>query len=182
MSVATILLVAALAVVVLVVLGRANEIFCVSVKNGRLLVVRGAIPTSLLHGLADVVQRDRVEDATIRAVRADGHARLGIEMAASHYHVAKWAQSGGYVFSSSVQARTFTAINDALAAIRAAGHPLTRTQQSWACVAQSLPAEQIPVALNMHGPIWMQDNLGQQCLWVHKPLTDKARQLLSVTS
>lgn len=76
MSVATILGVAALMAFVLVFLGRANEIFCISVKNGRLLVVRGAIPTSLLHGLADVVQRDRVEDATIRAVRADGHARL----------------------------------------------------------------------------------------------------------
>lgn len=76
MSVATILAVAAFAVVAWVVLGRANEIFCISVKNGRLLVVRGAVPTGLLHGLADVLQRERVKDATIRAVRADGHARL----------------------------------------------------------------------------------------------------------
>jgi hypothetical protein len=112
-----------------------------------------------------------------RIARAHGYDV--IEMAASHYHVARWAQSGGYVFSSSSQARQFAAMTEGLAAIRAAGHPLNRTQQSWACVAQSLPADIIPAALNMHGPIWMQDNLGQQCLWVHKPLTDRARELLS---
>jgi hypothetical protein len=102
-----------------------------------------------------------------------------IEMAASHYHVAKWAQSGGYVFSSAKQAQMFAAIQAGLASIRAAGHPLTRTQQSWACVVQNLPVERIPEGLNMNGPTWMQDNLGQQCLWVHKPLTDKARGLLT---
>ncbi|CAN5144025.1 hypothetical protein BH10CYA1_BH10CYA1_38220 [soil metagenome] len=111
-----------------------------------------------------------------RIARAHGYDL--IEMAASHYHVAKWAQSGGYVFASSEQARTFAAINEALAAIRSAGHPLTRTQQSWACVAQSLPVEHIPADINMRGPIWMQDNLGQQCLWVHKPMTERARQAL----
>lgn len=101
-----------------------------------------------------------------------------IEMAASHFHVAKWAQSGGYAFSNIEQAEEFAAMQDALAAIRASGHPLTRTQQSWACVVQSLPSVHIPAALNMRGPIWMQDNLGQKCLWVHKPLTAKAHALL----
>ncbi|RTL40107.1 MAG: hypothetical protein EKK48_16780 [Candidatus Melainabacteria bacterium] len=112
-----------------------------------------------------------------RIARAHGYDV--IEMAASHYHVAKWAQSGGYVFSSSEQAREFASMTEGLAAIRAAGHPLTRSQQSWACVAQNLPAEHIPAALNMHGPLWMQDNLGQKCLWVHKPLSEAAHRLLS---
>lgn len=76
MEIASLVVVALAVVLVLVVLGRANEIFCVSVREGKLLVIRGAVPTSLLHGIADVVQRDRVKTATIRAVKADGHARL----------------------------------------------------------------------------------------------------------
>ncbi len=76
MEIASLVIVAVAVVVVLVVLGRANEIFCISVRGGKLLVIRGAVPTSLLHGIADVVQRDRVKDATVRAVKADGHARL----------------------------------------------------------------------------------------------------------
>jgi hypothetical protein len=110
---------------------------------------------------------------------AKAHGYDMIEMAASHYHVAKWAQAGGYAFSNPEQAKAFASIQAGLAAIRSAGLPLNRTQQSWACVIQNLrPVERIPDALNMKGPIWMQDNLGQQCLWVHKPLTEKARQLL----
>lgn len=58
------------------VLRRSNELFCISVRAGRLLVVRGAVPGPLLHDIADVVRRDRVENASIRGVRADGHARI----------------------------------------------------------------------------------------------------------
>lgn len=76
MQLATLLIVAAAVVLVLLVLGRANEIFCISVRDGKLLVVRGAVPPGLLHGIADVVRRERVDRATIRAVKAEGHARL----------------------------------------------------------------------------------------------------------
>ncbi len=55
---------------------RANEIFFVSVRQGRCLVVRGRIPGVVLEGLADVVARSRVARGSIRAVRGDAHARL----------------------------------------------------------------------------------------------------------
>lgn len=57
-------------------LWRANEIFCVSVRDGRALVVRGRVPSAVMHGIEDVVRRAAVERATIRAVRGQGHARL----------------------------------------------------------------------------------------------------------
>jgi|SRR5215831_1252376 len=54
-------------------LARANELFCVSVRDGRALVVRGRVPGGLLHELRDMVARPRVARATVRAVkRADG--------------------------------------------------------------------------------------------------------------
>lgn len=57
-------------------LERAGELFCVSMRDGRLLVVRGAVPPSLLHDLGDVLKRAGVRSATVRAVRSSGHARL----------------------------------------------------------------------------------------------------------
>jgi hypothetical protein len=57
-------------------LSRANEIFCVSVRQGRMLVVRGRVPVALLHDIEDVVRRARVQRATIRAVSTQSHARL----------------------------------------------------------------------------------------------------------
>ncbi len=62
--------------VVFLVGGRANEIFFISVRQGRCLVVRGRIPGVLLDGLSDVVARSRVASGSIKAVRGDGHARL----------------------------------------------------------------------------------------------------------
>ncbi|MDQ3030935.1 MAG: DUF3634 family protein [Myxococcota bacterium] len=57
-------------------LSRANEIFCVSVRDGRLLLVRGRIPIALKHDFEDVVRRARLQRATIRAVSSQSHARL----------------------------------------------------------------------------------------------------------
>jgi hypothetical protein len=57
-------------------LERANEIFYVSVRAGRCLVVRGRIPASLLDGLADVAARAKVQHGSIKAVKSEGHARL----------------------------------------------------------------------------------------------------------
>lgn len=57
---------------------RANEIFCVSVRDGRLLLVRGRIPAAVMHGFADVVKRQNVARGSIRAIGGQSHARLSI--------------------------------------------------------------------------------------------------------
>lgn len=62
--------------VVLIWIGRANEVAMVSVRDGRVLLVRGRLPPSLLNGIADVVRRARIERATIRIVKERGGARL----------------------------------------------------------------------------------------------------------
>ncbi len=58
------------------VLDRLGEIFCVSVRDGKCLVVRGRISGNLLEGLADVVARAGVKRGTVRAVKGEHHARL----------------------------------------------------------------------------------------------------------
>lgn len=57
---------------------RVNEIFCVSVRDGRVLLVRGRIPPPVLHGFADVVKRQGIVRGTIRGVAGTAHARLAI--------------------------------------------------------------------------------------------------------
>jgi len=66
---------------VLVVLGafswhvtRQNEFFRVSIRDGRVLVVRGRIPAGYLDDLRDVARR--VSRGTVRAVKDSGEARL----------------------------------------------------------------------------------------------------------
>lgn len=71
-----VLVIGVVVIAALVVFGRANEVFAVSVRNGRVLLVRGAIPPAVLDAFADVVQRARVRSAMIRAVRTETHARL----------------------------------------------------------------------------------------------------------
>jgi hypothetical protein len=98
------------------------------------------------------------------------------EMAPSHFHVAKWGLTAGYAFVDPTQAAVFEAFRVGLEEIRAAGKPLTRTQQSWVCVIQSLqPADLIPAELRLAGPIWPQDNITKQCLWLFKPLSDRVK-------
>lgn len=58
------------------VVQRVSEIFCISVRDGRCLVVRGRIGGNLLEGLADVVARAKVANGSIRAVKGEHHARL----------------------------------------------------------------------------------------------------------
>ncbi|MGD8863728.1 MAG: DUF3634 family protein [Myxococcales bacterium] len=55
---------------------RANEVFCLSVRNGRALIVRGRVPRALLSELSEVVRRARVQRATIRVVRQNAAARM----------------------------------------------------------------------------------------------------------
>jgi hypothetical protein len=99
-----------------------------------------------------------------------------LEMAPSHYHVARWGLGGDYLFRDPVQEATFNAFSEGLERIRASGMPLTRTQQSWVCVVQSLqPSSRIPVALRLSGPQWPQDNIGPKVLWLYKPLSERAK-------
>lgn len=57
-------------------ISRGNELFVLSVRDGKVLLIRGRIPVALQHDIEDVLQRARVQHATIRAVRSSGHARL----------------------------------------------------------------------------------------------------------
>ncbi len=60
----------------LALLSRVNELFAISVRDGKVLLLRGRVPRSLYVSLADVAKRAEIARGTIRAVRADGHARL----------------------------------------------------------------------------------------------------------
>jgi len=56
---------------------RSAEIFCVSVRNGRALVIRGRVPPPLLRAIREIVgSQPEVTRATIRASRAEHGARL----------------------------------------------------------------------------------------------------------
>jgi len=70
------IVIAALALVAFFVVGRLNEIFCVSVRGGRVLLVRGSAPAALLQAFGDVARISHISRATIRGVRAANHARL----------------------------------------------------------------------------------------------------------
>ncbi|MBI5546527.1 MAG: DUF3634 family protein [Deltaproteobacteria bacterium] len=73
---------ALLAVAVLVaylLVQRTRELFCVSVRKGRALVVRGRIPQGLLNDLTDVLAKPPVQSASIRAVRTASGARLTVD-------------------------------------------------------------------------------------------------------
>jgi hypothetical protein len=56
--------------------GRAREICVLSVRRGRILVMRGGLPASLLEALLDVVTRPGTERATLRVLRDGERARL----------------------------------------------------------------------------------------------------------
>jgi hypothetical protein len=63
--------VAVLAVVGLWWFTRSSELFCISVRDGKALVVRGRIPVSLLQELSDIVSKPRVHRGTIRAFKTE---------------------------------------------------------------------------------------------------------------
>lgn len=56
---------------------RSAEIFCVSVRNGRAIVIRGRVPPALLRAIREIVgAQPEVSRATIRASRGEQGARL----------------------------------------------------------------------------------------------------------
>ena len=56
--------------------GRARVLCELAVRNGRLLLMRGSLPTSALEALADVVARDGSRSGVIRVLRDGERARL----------------------------------------------------------------------------------------------------------
>ena len=70
-------LVVAVVVVVVYLVWRASEIFCVSVRDGRALVIRGRVPPPLMRAIREIIaSQPEVTRATIRAVRGEYGARL----------------------------------------------------------------------------------------------------------
>lgn len=101
-----------------------------------------------------------------------------IEDAASHYHVAMYAMAMGFDCTFEDDAKELAALRAGIEKIKKSGVKLTRPQESWVCVAQSLPVDLIPQGLYLGGPKWMQDNISQKNLWMKKPLNQKARELI----
>jgi len=70
-------LVAAVVVLVVYFAWRSAEIFCVSVRDGRALVIRGRVPPALMRAIREIVAaQPAVARATIRAARGENGARL----------------------------------------------------------------------------------------------------------
>jgi Protein of unknown function (DUF3634) len=58
---------------------RANELFCLRLRGGRIRVARGRIPQRLLDDIADVLRHPAVGEGTLRGVSEDGRVRLYAE-------------------------------------------------------------------------------------------------------
>jgi hypothetical protein len=102
-----------------------------------------------------------------------------LENCCSHYHVAKWTEANGYLYSKPAHKVTMEQfavnIKRVRAELAAKGITLTRPQESWLCVLQSLPEDKIPAEFNFHGPKWIQDNIGPVNLWMYKPVSARAK-------
>lgn len=101
-----------------------------------------------------------------------------MENASSHYHIAMWGVAVGYRYTNPEEGKTLAAFSAGIKRLKDAGMQLTRTQESWVCVLQSLPKEHRPKELDLNGPVWPQDNIGAANLWMNKPLTERAKQIL----
>ena len=102
-----------------------------------------------------------------------------VELAASHYHVARWAMREGFKCSSSTQNAILDGFQNSFARVESSlNTTLTRQQQSWVCVIQSLPAKFVPRAFRLKGLRYPQDNIGQECMWLYKSVSDKAKAAL----
>ena len=104
-----------------------------------------------------------------------------IENSSSHYHIAMWGVSLGYRYTAPEHAKILAAFTAGIKQLKDSGIELTRTQESWVCVLQSLPKELLPKDLQVYdlkGPVWPQDNIGPSNLWMNKPLSERGKQLL----
>lgn len=55
---------------------RQSDLFCLSVRDGRVLVVRGRTPPGFLREVRAIVAREKMASGTIRAVKTEHGARL----------------------------------------------------------------------------------------------------------
>jgi hypothetical protein len=74
MSPVTAALVLAGLVLFFLIVQRMNELFLLSVRNGRVIVVRGRVPPGFLRDVRLIVRG--ISRAKIRGVKSDGHARI----------------------------------------------------------------------------------------------------------
>lgn len=100
------------------------------------------------------------------------------EGAASHYHVYRWGQAFGWRVTEPEKAAILDELTKGLARLREKGVRLTRSQESWVCILQSLPRKYIPDNLYLGGATWQHDGLNKNYLWMHKPLSERAKGLL----
>lgn len=59
-----------------ILVSRAGELFYVSVRDGKLLVVRGRVPVSMLQEFRDAVNQPTVRRGSIRAFRTSSGGQL----------------------------------------------------------------------------------------------------------
>lgn len=103
-----------------------------------------------------------------------------VEATTSHYNVAMFVLAFGYRFNFVEQAQAFGALHAGVKTLTEK-FKLNRTQQTWATVIQSLPADKLPEdlkPLHLGGPNWPWDNICQDYLWLNKPLNDAAKAAL----
>jgi hypothetical protein len=72
----TLLLFVAIVAALWLIFVRGNEIFFVSVRGGRALLIRGRIPPNLLSQIADVARRSGVASGSVTAYKAEARARI----------------------------------------------------------------------------------------------------------
>ena len=58
-------------------LSRSGELFYISVRDGKLLVVRGRVPVSMLQEFRDAVNKPTVKRGSIRAFKTESGGQLG---------------------------------------------------------------------------------------------------------
>jgi hypothetical protein len=71
-----IVVVTVLIVGVIWMLSRAGELFYISVRDGKLLVVRGRVPVSMLQEFRDAVNKPTVRRGSIRAFKTESGGQL----------------------------------------------------------------------------------------------------------
>jgi hypothetical protein len=67
---------AVIAVVAIWWLTRMSQLFHVSIRNGKVLVVRGRVPGAMLHEIAESMSRPRVRRGSVKAYKTETGARL----------------------------------------------------------------------------------------------------------
>lgn len=102
-----------------------------------------------------------------------------MEHSPSHFHVAMFSRAVGYKFADPAYEKQVLGLVEGIQKIKASGIKLTRSQESWVCVLQSLRSDLIPPELNMGGPKWPQDNISDDIIWMYKPMSEQGQKIVS---